>query len=200
MTLKLTARQLGALALIALSGPALSQSARTYQYDARGRLVQVTDGIGAKTSYALDRADNRANLTTQTQFSAAWEAEALYHVIGYADANGWASNVTISPNFMTYGPYSSLPTGSRVGTWRALIDVRNVADNSAVITLDVWDATAGQQLASRTLTRHNWASGMAYQVFELPFNLDSGRTGHAIELRTWYNGAAYVRLDKIGYY
>lgn len=126
------------------------------------------------------------------QFPTAWEAEALPHVIGYADSNGWASNVTISPNYMTYGPYSSVTPGTRVGTWRALIDVRDHPDNSAVITLDVWDATTGQQLASRTLTRHSWAAGNAYQVFELPFTLDSAR---ADEVLTAFGRTTY-RTDR----
>jgi hypothetical protein len=50
------------------------------------------------------------------------------------------------------------------------------------------------------VTRQQWAAGMAYQVFELPFTLDTSRAGHAIELRTYYQNHAYLRVEKIGYY
>ena len=187
--------------VLLLSNPAHAQSAITYSYDGRGRLVGVNDGIGTKSAYSLDAADNRTNLTTLQQFAASWEAESLPHVVGYADGNGWAANVTISPNFLTYGPYTSnVPVGSHVAVWRMMIDVSNVPDNSAVATIDINDVTTMQQLASKTLYRHDWVAGYAYQVFELPFTLDSTRSGHAIEIRTYYNGAAYLRVDKLGYY
>lgn len=185
---------------MSLSVAAAAQSVRTYGYDARGRLVSVNDGIGAKSSYALDRADNRSNVTDQLQFSTSWQAQSLPHVIGYADAGGWAADVSIAPGYLTYGPYTAaIPTGARVGTWRLLIDILNT-DDSLIATLDVWDATAGQQLASRNVTRQQWAAGQAYQVFELPFTLDASRAGHAIELRTYYQNHAYLRVEKVGYY
>jgi hypothetical protein len=80
-----------------------------------------------------------------------------------------------------------------------LIDILNT-DDSLIATLDVWDATAGQQLASRNVTRQQWVAGQAYQVFELPFTLDASRAGHAIELRTYYQNHAYLRVEKVGYY
>jgi YD repeat-containing protein len=191
----------GIALLTCMTGSAFAQSATTYQYDGRGRLVAVKNGTGAKTTYSHDRADNRITLTTQLQLGTAWEGESLPHQVGYAEANGWAANVTLLPGYLTYGPYTTgVPTGSRVATWRALIDVRDHPDNSPVVTLDVYDATSGQQLAARTLTRHSWAASQAYEVFELPFILDASRAGHALEMRTFYHGAAYARVDKIGYY
>lgn len=188
-------------AIFASTVGANAQSSRAYDYDARGRLVEVRDGIGAKSRYSLDRADNRANVTVADQFTTSWEAESLPHLIGYADQNGWAANVTLGPGFLTYGPYTpNIPVGSHVATWRTLIDVTAVADDSPVATVDIWDATAGQQLASKTLTRHNWVAGFAHQIIELPFSIDPSRLGHQIELRTYYIGAAYLRVDKIGYY
>lgn len=190
-----------AIGALAEAGPAQAQSVINYGYDARGRLVEVADGRGIKSTYGLDPADNRTGVAVVSQFATSWEAEALPHVIGYADGDGWAANVTLSSNFLTYGPYSTnVPVGQRVGVWRMMIDVRDVADNSPVVTLDVYDATAGQQLASRTVTRHAWSSGFAYQTFELPFAFDAARAGHMLELRTYYHGAAYVRVEKIGYY
>ena len=88
-----------ALCLSLLSNAVHAQSAVTYSYDGGGRLIGVNDGIGTKSNYVFDKADNRSNVTTQLQFSASWEAESLPHVIGYADGNGWAANVTISRTF-----------------------------------------------------------------------------------------------------
>jgi hypothetical protein len=79
-----------------------------------------------------------------------------------------------------------------------LID-NNSANNSAVVDLDVWDSTTGTQLATRRLTRFEWVSAGAYQVFELPFLLDPTRANHAIEFRVFYLRAAYVRVDRVGY-
>jgi YD repeat-containing protein len=190
-----------ALCLPGLSTVAHAQSATTYTYDGRGRLTGVNDGTGVKSTYVFDQANNRSNVTTQLQFATSWEAESLPHIIGYADSNGWAANVTIDSNYLTYGPYTAtIPVGSHVAVWRMMIDVSNAPDNSAVATIDINDATTMQQLASKTLYRHDWAAGYAYQVFELPFTLDSTRAGHAIEIRTYYIGAAYLRVDKLGYY
>lgn len=161
MTTRVPLRAFVSAALLLASSSVFAQSAKTYQYDARGRLVRATDGIGSKTDYAHDKANNRSNLAMQTQFSTAWEAEALPHQMGYADGNGWAANVTLSSGFMTYGPYSTaVPVGSRVATWRALVDNAVDPNNGNVITIDVYDATAGQQLASRTLTRHSWVANV----------------------------------------
>lgn len=189
-----------AVLTLVVSSPTAAQSARTYGYDARGRLVSVSDGIGTKSSYVFDRADNRSSVTGQLQFSTSWQAQSLPHIIGYADAGGWAADVSIAPGYLTYGPYTSaVPTGARVATWRLLIDILST-DDSLIATLDVWDSTAGQQLASRNVTRQQWVAGQAYQVFELPFTLDASRAGHAIELRTYYQNHAYLRVEKIGYY
>jgi YD repeat-containing protein len=192
---------MSASGILALSTPAAAQNAKTYTYDARGRLITASDGVGTKTVYSFDAADNRSNVTSQLQFSTSWQAQSLPHLIGYADSGGWAADVSISPNFLTYGPYTQgIPVGARVACWRMLIDIRNYPDDSVIATLDVFDSTAGQQLASMNVTRQQWAAGMAYQVFELPFTLDTSRAGHAIELRTYYQNHAYLRVEKIGYY
>ncbi len=53
-----------ALALV-IATPATAAETITYQYDARGRLIQVsrsgTINNGVTTTYTLDKADNRLN-------------------------------------------------------------------------------------------------------------------------------------------
>lgn len=57
------------LALLATVGPASAAETVTYQYDARGRLIEVartgTVNNGVTTTYTLDKVDNRtAKFTT----------------------------------------------------------------------------------------------------------------------------------------
>ncbi len=93
-----------------------------------------------------------------------WQAESLPHIIGVADADGWSGNPALGSGFLTYGPYSGrVPTGDNVGIWRILIDSHTFADGGATImVLDVFDSTAGQQIATRTLKRSDWTASMQY--------------------------------------
>lgn len=178
-----------------------AQTVITYGYNARGELTAVRDGQGVRSDYQNDAASNRTRLRTVKQFQTVWEAEALPHGSGYADADGWAANVNTNKGHITYGPYTTnVSTGQRVAVWRLLIDESGTSDNSVVVTLDVWDASTGEQVAVRSISRHDWSASMRYQVFELPFNMDGSRAGHSMEIRTYYNGSAYVRVDKVGYY
>ena len=56
------------LILIALGAAAYAAETITYQYDARGRLIQVshsgTVNNNVVTNYTFDKADNRTNKTT----------------------------------------------------------------------------------------------------------------------------------------
>jgi YD repeat-containing protein len=186
---------------LVFSTPELSaQSTNTYNYDARGRLTAFRDGLGAKSDYAFDKVDNRASLAAQKQFSTAWEAEVLPHQVGFADTGGWAANVNTPTGAIVYGPYSSTtPVGSRVATVRALVDVVNASD-ATIIYMDVYDATAAEQIAGLHIKRKDWLAPMSYQVFELPFEWPASRAGHLIEIRAWYNGYAYTRVDKVGFF
>lgn len=183
---------------MALSSAGQSQSSATYTYDALGRLAGASDGVGIRSDYALDPAGNRARVVTRRLFDRVWEAESLPHVVGYADRNGWAANVNTPSGHMTYGPYATdIAPGARIATWRMLIDVRN-ASNDQIVTLDVYDSTAGEQLASRSVFRLEWIADQSFRTFELPFTLAASRAGHAIELRTYYHGSSYILVDKIG--
>lgn len=175
-----------------------AQSSTSYSYDSMGRLTATADGTGIKSTYTLDPASNRKGVIVQRQFDRMWEAENLPHIVGYADRNGWAANVNTASGHMTYGPYvTDIAVGARVATWRMAIDVRN-ASNDQIVTLDVYDSTAGEQLASRSISRLDWNADQSFQVFELPFTMASSRSGHALEFRTYYHGYSYILLDKIG--
>ncbi len=185
-------------ALLAL--PAAAQSVATYQYDARGRLVETADGNGWKSTYQLDGADNRSRVVTQNQFQKAYEAESLFHAVGFAEADGWAANIYTPSSALIYGPYANdTPVGNRVATFRAMVD--NVtAENNSILYIDVYDFDANQSLAGRFVTRHEFVSPWSYQVLELPFQWTSARLGHRIEFRAFYIGSSHIRIDKVGYY
>lgn len=188
-----------ALCILTLSGTAFAQQSTVYSYDVQGRLTAATASTGTTAAYAYDPANNRTGKVAYQQMTAAWEAEALPHQIGFAEAEGWAANIYQPGGFLTYGPYTSaVPTGARVAVWSLMID-NYTADAGVVAVIDVWDATAGEQLAVRNLQRNEWHAAMAYEIFELPFPMDSSRAGHLIEFRTWFVPIVHLRADRIGY-
>lgn len=186
---------------VAGAGGAVAQSSQTYVYDAQGQVTTVSTSTGSVQSYRYDAAGNRSQIlaTDLDAMVQVWQAESLPHIIGVADADGWSGNPALGSGFLTYGPYSTkVPTGDNVGIWRILIDSHTFADGGATImVLDVFDSTAGQQIATRTLKRSDWTASMQYQDLTLPFTLAPERAGHAIELRTQYYASAHVRIDSI---
>lgn len=157
-----------------------------------GHQLEFRTNYGGSAAVVVDEIGYRYS-------GAVWlAATELPHVIGYADANGWAADTSMSPAHMTYGPYAAVSAGARNGVWRMMIDNISNPDTLPVVTLDIWDATANEQLASITLDRHAWAAATTFQDFRIPFVQADARTGHAMELRTFYNGAAKVTVQWIG--
>jgi hypothetical protein len=131
-----------------------------------------------------------------------WSAKdvGVSHVIGRPDGDGWSATVGVdSVNWMQYGPYTTnVNAGANLAVWRLWID-NNTADNNQIVYLDVNDATAGTVLASRTLTRQQWANPGEYETFVLPFTLPSASVGHQIEYRVYWYGNAYVKEESLGF-
>lgn len=183
--------------------PAIGQaSADVMQYDALGRLISVQAGRGALTKYNYDPANNRSSVNVQRQLDSSWTATSLPHLIGYAASfGGWAADTSAGPGHLTYGPYTTaIPTGSRVGVWRMMTDVISIQQTEIVVTIDVYDSTAGQVLAIKDIARSSFVGPMTYQIVELPFTLNAASAGHSLELRTWFTAKAYINIDRIGYY
>lgn len=194
----------GLTMLVVMTAPsAFAQEAQTLEYDVHGRLVSAyrdTSAGSTVTAYGLDNADNRAARSSGPVMTTSWEAEGLPHVIGFAEADGWAANINQPQHFMTYGPYTpDVPVGRRVAVWRMMVDWVDVSGSSTAIGLDVYDATTGEVLAVRGLSHASWRTPWTYQWFELPFEMDASRAGHLLEFRTWFVPIAHVRVDKIGY-
>jgi hypothetical protein len=129
-----------------------------------------------------------------------WQAEgpSLAHETGRLETDGWLCQVGIdAPNLhMIYGPYdTTVPAGANTAQFRMAID-NNTANDDAVVTIDVNDSTAGQVLASQTVTRTQFTVEATYTTFSLPFNLPADN--HALELRVFWFGAAYTKVDWVG--
>lgn len=63
---------------------------------------------------------------------------------------------------MIYGPYTyGVAGGAHTASFRVMVDNKK-ANNSPVVFLDVYDASTSSQLATRQLTRMEWAAAGAY--------------------------------------
>lgn len=195
-----------------------------FQLDASGRVIGSPASVSATvaTSYqavagALDVAPTAQTLRYQvylggpstlfadelylglpSQEPLTFSAARLPHLIGRADGDGWSANVASdAAGFLQFGPYSTaLLAGPHTASWELLVDNNTVA-NDVVVKLDVYDATANVVLATRTVTRREFAAPFAYQRLLLPFRLSSGAVGHAIEARLYWPDSSYVRLREL---
>lgn len=122
--------------------------------------------------------------------------EQLAKQIGRTDGLARSANTTQdSAGYLSYGPYlATLPTDTYQVTWRMSID-DNTSDNSAVVTLDIRDATAGVVKATRIITRQEFAAADTYQDFTL--TLSYADSGHMMEFRTYWHDNSYLKLDYI---
>ncbi|UOR03622.1 T9SS type A sorting domain-containing protein [Hymenobacter aerilatus] len=129
-----------------------------------------------------------------------WEAEgsSLGHGTGRLEGDGWLCQTGIdAPNrHMVYGPYvTNIPAGPNVAEFRLKVD-NNTANNDSIVDLDVRNATTGQTLASRTLTRRQFPVASDYTNFTLPFTLPADN--QSLELRVFWRGTSYTKVDWVG--
>ncbi|KHD87490.1 MAG: hypothetical protein OM95_14050 [Bdellovibrio sp. ArHS] len=131
---------------------------------------------------------------SQTTFQAETE---LNHQIGYLDGLGWAVNTASNPRkgYLSYGPYKSFPATVSSVDFYLMVD-NNSADNAVVASLDVHDATAGQILGKKDITRKEFLAPRQYQKFSVPVSLQ-GRENHLLEARTYSHGVSYLNIDGV---
>jgi len=129
-----------------------------------------------------------------------WQAEgsSLRHGTGRLEGTGWLCQPgRDEPNrYMTYGPYvTTVPAGPQVAEFRLQVD-NNTANNDSIVDLDVRNATTGQTLAARTLTRRQFPVASDYVTFTLPFTLPAAN--QSLELRVLWRGTSYTKVDWVG--
>ena len=129
-----------------------------------------------------------------------WEAEGprISHSTGRLETDGWLCQAGIdAPNLhMVYGPYDrSIPAGDHVAEFRVKTD-NNTAADVPVININVRNATTGQDLGTRTITRRQFSAAGSYVTFTLPFSLSANN--QSLELRVFWHGGAYMKVDYVG--
>ena len=139
------------------------------------------------------------DLITMNHPAPHWEAEgpAISHATGRLDGDGWLCQTGIDAAnlFMVYGPYdATLPAGPNTATFRMKID-NNTADNNPMVMIDARDNTNGAVLAAKTITRQQFSVAGDWVTFSLAFTLPAA--GHALELRVFWMGASYIKVDSI---
>ncbi|RAJ29264.1 GxGYxYP domain-containing protein [Pedobacter cryoconitis] len=139
------------------------------------------------------------DLITLRETSSKWEAESpvISHKTGRPETDGWLCQTGIDlPNLhMVYGPYDkTIPAGPNIAEFRMKID-NNTVNNDPVVDIDVVNATTGQILATKTLTRQQFAIAADYTSFKLPFTMPAAN--QSIELRVFWRGASYIKVDWI---
>ncbi|NUN12158.1 MAG: hypothetical protein HUU55_00825 [Myxococcales bacterium] len=157
----------------------------------------VAAGIG-RSATGLATSPNGVNFTNKgiaMDIGGAWQWEYdakkdLAHVIGKAGVNGWeASTATDPPGHMSYGPYTlMIPSGPNTASFVLQID-NNSADTKKVVTLDVFDATDQQILASRDVFRNEFSGVFSDQIFNLNFN---PQANHSLEFRVYWHDIAWI--------
>jgi hypothetical protein len=150
-------------------------------------------------SFPLPAANQDLFINRGNTVNFSWEAEgnALGHNTGHLDGDGWLcqTGVDTANQHMIFGPYdTNVPAGDSTAHFRVKID-NNTADDNKQITIDVRDNTSGQTLATRDITRKQFSSAGDYVTFDLPFTFVGD--GHAIELRVYWYGGAYLKVDSI---
>jgi|GEM_PF-4813172 len=124
------------------------------------------------------------------------EGSSLFKLVGRADGDGWSANTTAdSQGRLIYGPYAThWGDGAKNAVFRLMVD--SITTGGNVVTVDVYDATADQVIATRAIPRSSFTQPYMYRDFSLGFSLDN-RLGHAIETRVYWHDISYVKVDKI---
>src|SRR5690242_12871585 len=126
-----------------------------------------------------------------------WEAEgpSISHHTGRLETDGWLcqTGIDAANQHMVFGPYdTSLTAGQYNAEFRMKTD-NNTAGNDTVVEIDVRDATTGATLAYQAVTRLQFPIAGDYTSFTLPFTMPVSH--HAIELRVFWRGSAYTKVD-----
>lgn len=168
---------------------------RSFQMtDSDGRLYAQWDSVEVNVTNWLSQhvAGNDVKvLRYQPEYD-----EQLAKLIGRRDGSTRSANVAQDAvGYLTYGPYiTRLPADNYQATWRMSID--NVtADNEPVVMIDVYTIDTNTILATRTITRQEFAQANVFQDFTLDFAYNT--PGNRLEWRTYWHDNSYLKLDYI---
>lgn len=121
----------------------------------------------------------------------------LSHAVGRAEADGWsASTGPDAKGHMIFGPYAKDWGGGAVQAVVSMMVDDHTADDLPVVTLEIYDATAGAILASREVRRRELRAPMKLQRFTLDAGLE-GHAGDEMELRVYWHDVSYVKVSGV---
>jgi PA14 domain. len=128
-----------------------------------------------------------------------WQAEdsTISHSTGRLETDGWLCQVGVdAAQYMISGPKDrNVTAGPNVAEFRMKID-SNTGSDDQIAVIDVRNATTGTTLASQTVTRLQFTTAGSYMSFKLAFSMPAD--SQAIELRVYWKGAAYTKVDYVG--
>ncbi|HEY6913078.1 MAG TPA: hypothetical protein VI413_00245, partial [Paludibacter sp.] len=129
-----------------------------------------------------------------------WQAEdtTITHNTGHLETDGWLCKVGVDAGnqYMISGPNDrNVTAGPNVAEFRMMID-NNSINNDPVADIDVRNASTGAILATQTITRQQFTAINSYISFKVPFQMPAD--SQAIELRVYWRGAAYTKVDWVG--
>jgi hypothetical protein len=159
-------------------------------------------GISTPIGGGESTIEARRRLDLQGAFAAIserrYEAESdLSHQVGRREADGWSANIAEDePGHMVFGPYATDWGESAIQVvFELMIDVRDMREET-IVSLDIFDATADEAVATLQVARRDFRQAMRYQSFALDADM-SGRGGHRMEARVFWHRRAYVRVDGV---
>lgn len=121
----------------------------------------------------------------------------MQHKIGRAESDGWsAATASDAADHMVYGPYATdWGGGAAEAIVRLMVD-DVAADDLAVVTLEIHDATTDTVVASRDVHRKELRAPMTFQRFTVDADL-GGHQGHSMEVRVYWRDVSYVKIGSV---
>lgn len=174
---------------VTIDGPATSEQTSDPASNTSAPNSQVGGGEKQSTAAGISGAEER--------FYRLYNPSELQGGVGSVD--GFGRSVVAAPGnrgHLVYGPYANdWAEGDGRVSFELLLDVVDT-NNENVIEIDIYDATAGQILAKKTLSRKDFGGNFVAQKFDLYFST-KGRAGNVMETRVFVEGNSYVRANKI---
>ena len=162
-----------------------------------GLLTEPVNG-GTTSSISIRRLTIHQDVAAPQDDAHVYEAEtALAHVVGRMDQEGWSASTSLDEvGHLAYGPYAeNWTSGAKRAVFRMLLDV--VTDQPEIVaTIDIFDATANEIVASREVLRSDFIAPFTYRNIHLDFDM-VGRDGHRMETRLYWHDISYLRLDRV---
>ena len=134
------------------------------------------------------------DVTSNKKYEA--EGTMFTHPTGRNDGDGWLVQCGMDEvGYMLDGTHiTDIPVGKNTANFEMKID-NNTANDDIQLRCEVWDNTAGANLASMTITRKQFTQASNYQNFPLEYN--NPIAGHQIDFRVYWYGRTYLKVNDV---